>query len=55
VIGYRLLPPAEEEMAEAALFYELATAKNAFERTVALHGPRRVAARASRSAAQLGL
>jgi plasmid stabilization system protein ParE len=24
VIGYRLLPPAEEEMTEAALFYELA-------------------------------
>jgi hypothetical protein len=24
VIGYRLLPPAEEEMTEAALFYEQA-------------------------------
>jgi plasmid stabilization system protein ParE len=24
VIGYRLLPPAEEEMTEAALFYEAA-------------------------------
>jgi hypothetical protein len=27
VIGYRLLPPAEEEMTEAALFYEMAHAK----------------------------
>jgi plasmid stabilization system protein ParE len=26
VIGYRLLPPAEEEMTEAALFYETAHA-----------------------------
>jgi plasmid stabilization system protein ParE len=26
VIGYRLLPPAEEEMTEAALFYEEAKA-----------------------------
>jgi hypothetical protein len=26
VIGYRLLPPAEEEMTEAALFYEAANA-----------------------------
>ena len=24
MIGYRFLPPAEEEMTEAALFYELA-------------------------------
>ena len=24
MIGYRLLPPAEEEMTEAALFYEMA-------------------------------
>ena len=24
MIGYRLLPPAEEEMTEAALFYEAA-------------------------------
>ena len=26
MIGYRLLPPAEEEMTEAVLFYEAATA-----------------------------
>jgi hypothetical protein len=26
MIGYRLLPPAEEEMAEASLFYEAASA-----------------------------
>jgi plasmid stabilization system protein ParE len=31
VIGYRFLPPAEEEMVEASLFYEAESAELGFE------------------------